>query len=112
MTNEKLTEIRTYDGEKYFSKISPDEFEKIYNTNEVISLGYHDNKRIKRTNIKSFGNASDTDFIKIFVIPKLPWGIKNRLTDMLNRAELNGFTPSKEAILRKIQELQKEFQGT
>lgn len=31
---------------------------------------------------------------------------------MLNRAELNGFLPSKEAILRKIQELQQEFQGT
>nr|DAP93331.1 MAG TPA: Protein of unknown function (DUF3486) [Caudoviricetes sp.] len=50
--------------------------------------------------------------MRICVIPKLPWNIKNRLTDMLNRTELNGYTPSKEAILRKIQELQQEFQSS
>lgn len=107
-----LTEIRTYDGEKYFAKISVEDFQTIYNENEIISLSHHDNKRIKKANIKSFWPASDVDFIKIFVIPKLPWQIKTRLNDMLNRAELNGFLPSKEAILRKIQELQQEFQGT
>lgn len=51
---EFLTEIRTYDGEKYFTKISVEDFEKIYNQNEMISLSYHDNKRIKKANIKSF----------------------------------------------------------
>ncbi len=107
-----LTEIRTYDGEKYFAKISVEDFQKIYNENEIISLSYHDNKRIKKANIKSFWPASDVDFIKIFVIPKLPWDIKNRLTDMLNRAELNGFSPSKNAILAKISELQKEYQNS
>lgn len=104
-----LTEIRTYDGEKYFAKISVEDFQKIHDENEIISLSYHDNKRIKKANIKSFWPASDVDFIKIFVIPKLPWQIKTRLNDMLNRAELNGFSPSKNAILAKISELQNEF---
>lgn len=106
---EFLTEIRTYDGEKYFAKISVEDFQKVYDENEIISLSHHENKRIKKANIKSFWPASDVDFIKIFVIPKLPWQIKTRLNDMLNRAELNGFSPSKNAILLKISELQNEF---
>lgn len=112
--SEKLTEIRTYDGEKFFIKIDTEEFQKIFEENvkiphKTFSLSLHNDKIIKFSSIKDFGNASDVDFIKIFVIPKLPWQIKTRLNDMLNRAELNGFLPSKNAILAKISELENEF---
>lgn len=108
VTNEFLTEVRTYDGEKFFAKIHPDAFEEIYKTHEIIDFSFH-NRKVKKSSIKDWGSASDVDFIKIFVIPKLPWQIKTRLNDMLNRAELNGFSPSKNAILTKIEELQNEF---
>lgn len=107
-----LTEVRTYDGEKFFTKLSEKDFEKLLkNGDEFINFSLH-NQKIKKTSIKSFWSANDADFVKIFVIPKLPWDIKNRLTDMLNRAELNGFSPSKNAILAKISELQKEYQNS
>ena len=51
---EFLIEIRTYDGEKYFAKISVEDFQKVYDENEIISLSHHENKRIKKANIKSF----------------------------------------------------------
>lgn len=110
-TNDFLTEVRTYDGEKFFAKIHPDDFEKIYQKSEIIDFSFH-NRKVKKSSIKDWWMASDVDFIKIFVIPKLSWQIKNRLTDMLNRAELNGFSPSKNAILNKISELQKEFSNS
>lgn len=75
---------------------------------DFINFSLH-NRKVKKSNIKDYGPASDIDFIKIFVIPKLDWQVKNRLTDVLNRAELNGYSPSREAILWKIKELQKEF---
>ncbi len=52
-TNDFLTEVRTYDGEKFFAKIHPDDFEKIYQKSEIIDFSFH-NRKVKKSSIKDW----------------------------------------------------------
>ena len=49
-----LTEVRTYDGEKFFTKLSDEDFQNLMrNSDEFINFSLH-NQKIKKTSIKSF----------------------------------------------------------
>jgi hypothetical protein len=108
-TTDPLTVIHTYADDKYFSKCSPDEFQKILEENKFIKLSLHWEKRIASSAVREFDNASADDYFKVMILPSLPYAERTRIEDSIQKAIENGVNITLTGILNRLEEIRKDL---
>ncbi len=104
-----LIEIRTFDKQKFYSKATAEQFQKILENNKFIHLTLHGEKHIATSSVSDFDNASDVDYFQMMIYPKLPKAIQRRISDSLNRAIKNNPNISLKAIENRVEEIKKDL---